>query len=180
MNRELIFAGFGGQGVMSMGMALAYAAMFEGKHVSWLPSYGPEQRGGTANCMVVISDEPVASPLITDAGYAVVMNGPSLRKFAPHVKRDGILFINSSLVDAVPERDDIKVVQVPAVELAREVGDDRVANMVMLGAVVAATGVVRLEMVNAALRKILPHRRRHLIEVNEKALERGAAFAKAG
>lgn len=180
MTRELIFAGFGGQGVMSMGMALAYAAMFEGKHVSWLPSYGPEQRGGTANCMVIISDEPVASPLITDADYTVAMNAPSLRKFAPHVKSGGTLFINSSLVDTVPERHDIKVVQVPALELAKEVGDDRVANMVMLGAVVAATGVARLETAKAALEKILPARRRHLIEVNQRALERGAAFTRAG
>ncbi len=174
---EMIFAGFGGQGVLSMGLAVAYAAMFEGKHVAWLPAYGPEQRGGTANCMVVVSDDEVGSPLVTDPDVAVVMNGPSLEKFGPHVKPGGMLFINSSLIAEDAGRDDVRVIRVPTLEPAEALGEGRVANMVMLGAVIEASGVVGLAAAEAALEKVLPARRRHLIEVNRAALAKGAELA---
>lgn len=174
MTEEMLFAGFGGQGVLSMGQVVAYAAMFEGRHVSWLPAYGPEQRGGTANCMVVVSDEEIGSPLVTDPDVAVVMNLPSLEKFAPHVKPGGTLFVNASLVPGKVDRDDITVFRIPTLEAAEALGDGRVANMIMLGAVIAVTGVVSREAAAAALEKVLPARRRHLMELNKAALAKGA------
>lgn len=174
---ETIFAGFGGQGVMSMGMVLAHAAMEEGKQVSWLPSYGPEQRGGTANCMVVVSDRPIGSPLVTDPDVAVVMNQPSLAKFGPAVRAGGLLFVNASMVEGVPAHPGVETIAVDSLGLAGEVGDPRVANMVMLGAVVGLTGVVSLSAAVAALERVLPERRHHLLETNAAALARGAAFA---
>ena len=128
MTHEFIMAGFGGQGVMLMGQLMSYAGMFDGKHVSWMPSYGPEMRGGTANCSVVVSDQPVASPVVTEPTCAVVMNAPSLDKFAPTVVPGGCLLINSSLVTADPGRDDVKVFKVPANEIANELGNSRAAN----------------------------------------------------
>lgn len=174
---ETIFAGFGGQGVMSMGMVLAHAAMEEGRQVSWLPSYGPEQRGGTANCMVVISDRPIGSPLVTDPDVAVVMNRPSLARFAPAVRAGGLLFVNASMIEEVPAYPGVGTVPVDSLRLAEEAGDPRVANMVMLGAVVGLTAVVSLSAAIAALGQVLPERRHHLLEANAAALARGAAFA---
>lgn len=173
---EFIFAGFGGQGVMSMGMAVAYAAMYEGKQVSWLPSYGPEQRGGTANCMVVVSDRPVGSPLVTDPDCTVAMTLPSLEKFGSAVKPGGTLFINRSLVSVGADREDVSVFALDVLQLAKDMGDSRVANMIMLGAVVATTGVVSLEAVAAALARVLPGRYHHLLELNRAALARGATL----
>ncbi len=180
MLTELIFAGFGGQGVMSMGMVLAHAAMEEGKQVSWLPSYGPEQRGGTANCMVVISDRPVGSPLVTEPDVAVVMNTPSLMKFGPAVRPGGCLFTNESLVGEELPRRDIETVPVDTLRLSRAVGDPRVANMVMLGAVIGRTEVVSLAAAAAALPRVLPERHSHLIDLNRAALSHGAAVVMAG
>jgi len=175
VNERIICAGFGGQGVMSMGQLLAYAGMIEGKNVSWLPSYGPEMRGGTANCNVTVSDTPIGSPIINhNATAAIVMNLPSLIKFEKELEKDGILLINSSLIEKKAERDDVKAYYVPANEIAVEIGNGKVANMVMLGAYIELTKVVKVETVIEALKKVFGPSKAHLIPLNEKALERGA------
>ena len=177
MLHEVIMAGFGGQGVMAMGSLLAYAGMLDGKEVSWLPSYGPEMRGGTANCHVVISDEPVACPLVTEPTAAIILNRPSLDRFEGSVRPGGILIYNSSLIDRAPVRQDLRVLAVPANELAEELGSARVANMVCLGAFLALTGAVSEEAVLQSLRKALPVHRHDLIPLNEAALRRGREIA---
>lgn len=174
MTHELILAGFGGQGVMLMGQILAYAGMLEGKNVSWMPSYGPEMRGGTANCTVVVSDAPVGSPLVTQPSIVVAMNLPSLDKFEGTIKAGGVLLYNSSLIERKVERDDITVLPVPANELANDLGSGRIANMVMLGALLAEKEVVSMEAVMKALRKALPAHRHDLLPLNEQALKCGA------
>ncbi len=174
---DIIMAGFGGQGVMSMGTLLTYAGMIEGKNVSWIPSYGPEMRGGTANCSVVISDSPIASPLVTKPTAVIAMNLPSLDKFESWLEPGGVLIINSSMVNRKAQRDDIIVVEVPANEVAQELGSSRIANMVALGAYVTATGAVKAESVLDSLKEALPAHRHNLIPLNKEALERGGAFA---
>ncbi len=173
MAQEIIMAGFGGQGIMLMGMLLSYAGMKEGKYVSWMPSYGPEMRGGTANCSVVVSDLPVASPVVTEPTTLVAMNRPSLEKFGPAVVQGGVIIINSSLVEKGSGRSDVRDLLVPANEIANELGNSRVANMVTLGTLVAATGCVSLEAVVDSLKKVLPEHRHDLIPVNKRALEKG-------
>lgn len=174
---ELIFAGFGGQGVMSMGMMFAYAGMLEEKNVSWIPSYGPEMRGGTANCAVVVTADEIGSPLVTDPDVVVAMNLPSMLKFEPKLKKGGLLIYNSSLIEREEGREDITVVGIPANEIATELGNSRVANMVVMGALLAKTGVAKPESIKAALRKVLPAHRHDLLPVNEQAMERGAEYA---
>ncbi|MCX7828058.1 MAG: 2-oxoacid:acceptor oxidoreductase family protein [Thermanaerothrix sp.] len=179
MNTRMIFAGFGGQGVMLMGQIISLAGMFEGKHVTWMPSYGPEMRGGTANCTVVISDEPVASPVTNDAEVVVAMNIPSLTKFEPAVTPKGHLLINQSVIDREPQRKDIVSVKVPCNEIADQLGNLKVANMVMLGAVAGATGVVSMDSIVKALeKKLSAGGKASLIEVNKNAIERGYQMAK--
>ncbi|AFG34492.1 2-oxoacid:acceptor oxidoreductase family protein [Fervidobacterium pennivorans subsp. shakshaketiis] len=179
MTTRMIFAGFGGQGVMLMGQIISLAGMLQGKNVTWMPSYGPEMRGGTANCTVVISDEPVASPVTTKAEIIVAMNIPSLLKFEPAVTENGYLFINQSVVDREPTRKDIHVVKVPCNEIADELGNLKVANMVMLGAVVGATNVVDVDNVFKALEKKLAGGKATLIEVNKQAILKGIEIAKS-
>jgi 2-oxoglutarate ferredoxin oxidoreductase subunit gamma len=179
MLHEVIMAGFGGQGMMLAGQLLAYAGMLEGKHVSWYPSYGPEMRGGTANCTVVVADEPVASPVVSRASAIVAMNRPSLEHFEGMLAPGGVLVYNSTLIEQGPKRADVRTIAVPANALAEELGDKRVANMVVLGALLAATGAVKAESVVASLKKTLPERRQNLIPLNEKALAQGAAAAGA-
>lgn len=174
MEERLAIAGFGGQGVMAMGQLLTYAGMIEEKHVSWLPSYGPEMRGGTANCSVVISTEAVGSPVVVSASTAIVMNKPSLDKFEPIVVKGGKLFINSSLIDRKSSRDDISVYYVPANEIAEKLGNMRVANMVMLGAYIEATKIVKMESVLEAFTKVFGEKKAKLIPINKEALEKGA------
>jgi 2-oxoglutarate ferredoxin oxidoreductase subunit gamma len=178
MLHEIVIAGFGGQGVMSMGQLITYAAMHEGKHVSWLPSYGPEQRGGTANCAVMVSDQEIGSPLIENPTVAIVLNKPSFDKFEPRVVSGGVLIVNSSLIENKSTRTDIKVIEIPAIELASEIGEPRVSNSVILGAFVAASGAVTIDSVVEGLRNVLPERRHNLIPANKVALEKGAEFAK--
>ncbi|SKC35656.1 2-oxoacid:acceptor oxidoreductase family protein [Maledivibacter halophilus] len=179
-NERIICAGFGGQGVMSMGQLLSYAGMIEGKHVSWLPSYGPEMRGGTANCNVTVSDTPIGSPIIAkNATAAVVMNLPSLIKFESELQKDGIMLINSSLIEKKPERDDIKTYYIPANEIAGEVGNGKVANMVMLGAYLEITNVVKFETILEAFKKVFGPSKEHLIPLNQEALKKGAEAVKA-
>jgi len=179
MTTRMIFAGFGGQGVMLMGQIISLAGMLQGKNVTWMPSYGPEMRGGTANCTVVISDEPVASPVTSSAEVIVAMNIPSLLKFEPAVTENGYLFINQSVVDREPTRKDIHVVKVPCNEIADELGNLKVANMVMLGTVVGATNVVDVDSVFKALEKKLAGGKATLIEINKQAILKGIEIAKS-
>lgn len=173
MTHEIIMAGFGGQGVMLMGQLMTYAGMLENKQVSWIPSYGPEMRGGTANCSVIISDEKVGAPIVTEPDLVVAMNLPSLDKFEPTIKPGGTLIINSSLIDRDAKRSDIKVYKVPANDIANEMGNAKVANMVALGAVVAATGAVSADGVKKAFAKMFAKKPK-LFDINEKAIKRGA------
>ena len=173
MYHGLIIAGFGGQGIMLMGQILAEAGMLEGKHVTWLPSYGPEMRGGTANCTVVISDEPVASPVIDIPTEIIVMNIPSLLKFEPYLKTEGNLFMNTSVIDREPKRKDIKIIKVPANDIADKLGNLKVANMVMLGAYIATTKVVDKETVFEALKRKLKGKKENLLDINKRAILEG-------
>ena len=175
MLERAIFAGFGGQGVMSMGKLLTYAGMVEGKEVSWLPSYGPEMRGGTANCSVIVSDAPIGSPVITnDATCLVAMNLPSLVKFEQDVEAGGVIFVNSSLIEQKVGRDDVHAYYVPANQIANELGNLKVANMVMLGAYLKAIHPVKDESIIETFHKLFTGAKEKLIPMNEKALQRGA------
>lgn len=176
---DTIIAGFGGQGVMLMGNLLAYAAMEAGRFLTYMPVYGVEMRGGTANCTVAISDRQVGSPIIHEPISAVVMNNPSAEKFGPKVKKKGLLLVNSSLVEEqyVKARTS-RIVRVPSLELATEAGNPRLANMVMLGALVQLSGVVRVEQVVKSLPSALDPRYHGMIPANSAALRKGAEFAK--
>jgi 2-oxoglutarate ferredoxin oxidoreductase subunit gamma len=172
---RVICAGFGGQGVMSMGQLLTYAGMLEGKEVSWLPSYGPEMRGGTANCAVTVSDNPVGSPLITgDATCAIVMNLPSLEKFEQEVKPGGKILVNSSLIEKKVERNDVEVHYIPANDIAAELGNPKVANMIMLGAYLKADSTVEIDSVLEAFKKVFGPSKEKFVPLNKAALEKGA------
>ncbi len=174
MMLEFIFAGFGGQGVMLMGQLFAYSGMYEGKNVTYFPSYGPEMRGGTANCSVVVSDETVASPVISEPSVVVAMNRPSMEKFEKTIKPGGTLFYNSSLIDIKPTRTDIKVIPIPANDIAIELGNIRVANMVVTGAILKSTGVVNMETLMKVLQeKVLTGKKKELVTINRNALEKG-------
>ncbi len=172
MQSDVIMAGFGGQGILLIGKMLAYAGMHEGKEVSWLPSYGPEMRGGTANCTVVISDKPVGSPVIRSPRAVVAMNLPSLEKFEPDVRSGGLLLINTSLIDRGATRDDLTVIEVPANEIATELGNPRGANMVALGAYLGATDAVSLDQVIEVVRETFAAKPA-VIDVNIEALKKG-------
>lgn len=178
MNIEIIMAGFGGQGVMSMGQVVCYAALEEGKEVLWLPSYGPEMRGGTANCTVIVSDEPVGSPIVTKPDAVIIMNKPSLDKFEPMVKPGGLVLINSSLCDKDAARKDVRVFKIPATDLASELGNIRIANMVALGAFLALEPIVKIDSIVEALQEHLPEHQKKHVPLNHKALELGAAKAR--
>lgn len=173
MTNTFIFAGFGGQGMLLIGKFLAMACMLDGKHVSWLPSYGPEMRGGTANCSVIVSDEPVASPLVDQADVVVAMNRPSLDKFEHSVKPGGVLVINSSLIDRKAERDDIQVVYCDANRIAEEVGNPKGANVAILGALLAKAPVVDDDKMSEAIRIELGERKAKFLPGNMKALQAG-------
>jgi 2-oxoglutarate ferredoxin oxidoreductase subunit gamma len=170
---EIIIAGFGGQGVLLMGRLIAQAGMLEGKHVAWMPSYGPEMRGGTANCTVIVSSEEVASPVVPNPITLIAMNQPSLDKFEPMVVKDGIIVVNQSLVSRDISRDDIQVVKVPANDIANELGNLRVANMVALGTYIAKSKSVKMETIFDALEQILDKRQEKIIALNKEALKRG-------
>lgn len=178
MKKEIIISGFGGQGVMSIGKNLVEAGMAEGLEVTWAPSYGPEMRGGTANCHVVLSDKPVGSPLFTYPTELIAMNAPSLDKFAPMVKKDGLVFVNSSVISAKVERPDLKAVYVPCAEIAYKVGNPKVGNMVMLGAYVAATGALKPDTIREMIREMFTGRKAKLQDLNFKALDEGMACVK--
>lgn len=173
---RIILAGFGGQGILFLGKVLAEVGMRNGKHVSWLPSYGPEMRGGTANCTVILSEHSIASPLVTVPDTVIAMNRPSVSKFNLRIKAGGMLMYNSSLIERQEFRDDIRLVEVPASEIAEELGNPRVANLVMAGAYAKFSKLISFETMAENLPKITPKAKKELIDTNLKALERGYQF----
>jgi len=177
MQTEIIIAGFGGQGVLFAGQVLAYAALDEGKMVTWIPSYGPEMRGGTANCTVIVSDEEIGSPLVRNPRAAIVLNLPSLDKYEPLVRPGGVLIANASLINRGPQRAAITNVFIPANELAEELGNKRLLNMVALGALLSQMPVLTIKAIEQALSNHLPERHKKLLPANYKALQMGAEFA---
>ena len=178
MQAEIIFAGFGGQGVLFAGQILAFAGMDSGKEVTWMPSYGPEMRGGTANCTVIIADEEIGSPMVRFPQAAVIMNLPSLDKYEKLIAPNGVAIINSSLVNRGLVRSDLTAVLVPANEIAETIGNRRLTNVVMLGALLQKLPVLPLEAIEQALDTHLPERHRKLLPSNIQALRQGAAFAR--
>ena len=173
METSIIIAGFGGQGVLFAGQLLAYAAMDSGRSVTWIPSYGPEMRGGTANCTVIISEEPIGAPIVSRPDIAVVLNQPSYDKYEPLVKAGGLLVVNSSLVTAVSNREDIETTYVPANAIAEELGTVKMLNVVALGALLAKRPLLSLEIMEQALTDHLPAKRAYLLESNLAVLQSG-------
>ena len=180
MTKESIFAGFGGQGVLMMGYAAAVSAMKDGKHVTYIPSYGAEVRGGTANCTVIISDKEIYSPVSSRPDYIVVMNKPSLLKYEPVLKKGGTLFINSSLIDTTPARTDIDIIKIPANDMVRDLGNDKVLNMIMIGAFIGKTKVISMDSVFIGLNEIFAGKKSSIIELNRKGIEMGAKYISEG
>jgi 2-oxoglutarate ferredoxin oxidoreductase subunit gamma len=178
MQTEIMIAGFGGQGVLFAGQVLAYAAMDNGKEVTWIPSYGPEMRGGTANCTVIISDEEIGSPLVRNPRGVIAMNLPSLDKYEPMLIEGGSLIVNSSLVNRSIERDDVQYVLIPANEIAESLGDKRMTNIVMVGALLAKIPVLSIEAIEKALEDHLPERHKKLLPLNFQALRAGDEFVR--
>ena len=177
MQTEIILAGFGGQGILFAGQLLAYAAMDAGKEVTWIPSYGPEMRGGTANCTVIIADDEIGSPTVLYPQAVLAFNLPSLEKYEPLVIPQGVLVANASLINRDFERNDIKTVMIPAYSIAEALGNHRMTNMVMLGALLEKLPVLEIEMVERSLAAHLPDRHRHLLDMNYQALHEGAKYA---
>ena len=180
MQTEILIAGFGGQGVLFAGQVLAYAAMDAGNEVTWIPSYGPEMRGGTANCTVIIADEEIGSPLVRNPKGVIALNLPSLDKYEPLVVPRGTLIVNASLVNRSVTREDIHSVAVPANEMAEALGDKRLANIIMVGALLEHLPILSIQAIEKALEDHLPERHKKLLPLNFKALEAGAQFATEG
>ncbi|MEA4888481.1 MAG: 2-oxoacid:acceptor oxidoreductase family protein [Clostridiaceae bacterium] len=174
---SVIMAGFGGQGILSAGKFVAHAAMLEGREVSWLPSYGPEMRGGTANCCVVVSDEPIGSPVVNDADVLIALNGPSLEKFADQVKPGGLIIVDSTLVHAVPARRDIRFIPIPASAMASDAGNMTFAAIILLGCLSSDTKSFSRDSFENALKETLPVRHHHFIPQEMTVFDQGAGFA---
>ena len=177
MYQGIIMSGFGGQGIVSGGIMLAYAGMIDGKNVTFFPAYGAEMRGGTANCSVVVSTDPVASPIVGTPDSILIMNEPSLPRFEPALKKGGFLFLNTSLVASKPTRKDITVIEIPANDIAEELGNIKCANMVMLGAYAKKTGAVKIDTLKDSIKKVYVRASDKMVEVNKKAIDKGAAIA---
>ena len=175
---EIIFAGFGGQGILSMGQIISYAAMIENKEISWMPSYGPEMRGGTANCIVIVSPSRISSPIVSRFDSALILNQPSLEKFEHEVKPGGLLIYEESTIINPPKRTDLEILSIPANEEAQKLGKKQIANMILVGAFLARRPIVKIENIIKALTKVLPERHHHLIPLNKQALELGQKIAK--
>ncbi|MEZ4519035.1 MAG: 2-oxoacid:acceptor oxidoreductase family protein [Chloroflexota bacterium] len=173
METSIVIAGFGGQGVLFAGQLLAYAGMDAGKHVTWIPSYGPEMRGGTAHCVVIISDDPIGAPVVAQPDIAIALNQPSFEKYLPLVKSGGLLVVNSSLVEPANERPDIDIVMVPANAIAEEWGTVKMLNMAVVGAMLAGRPVLSMETIEKALRDHIGSKREHLIDENLAVLHHG-------
>lgn len=176
MQTEIIIAGFGGQGVLFAGQLLAYAAMDEGLEVTWIPSYGPEMRGGTANCTVIISDQEIGSPMVQHPQAVIVMNRPSLDKYEASVREGGLLVVNSSMVDRSVQRAGVNAVEIPANEVAEKIGDKRLTNMVLVGCLLANLPVLPQEAIFKALQDHISARRKEMIPTNIEAIRQGAAY----
>lgn len=176
MTREIIIAGFGGQGVMSMGKTLIEAGMEEGLEVSWVPSYGPEMRGGTANCSVVLSSLPVGSPVVNRPNELIAMNGPSLKRFEPLCRPDALVLVNSSQALEKVSRSDLRAYYIPSMEEAGRLGNFKVANMVMLGAYIRATRALCVDTIEKMLARVFTGAKAHLVELNIRALQAGAGY----
>ena len=173
MTNEFLLAGFGGQGILFAGKLLAYVGLYAGKEVSWLPSYGPEMRGGTCNCSVTVSDDPIGSPLILEPSELMVMNTPSFDKFIGTVKAGGMAFIDSTLVDGKTDRTDIKCFWIPATGLANENGLKGMANIILTGKILKETGLDDMAVIEKALQKVIPPKKANLLDANLKALQLG-------
>ena len=172
-HHEIVIAGFGGQGLLFIGKVLAYAGLVEKRQLSWLPSYGPEMRGGTANCNVIISDEPVGSPIVDNPDVLIVMNLPSLDKYENAAEKGAKIFVDSTLISRKVERDDVDVYYIPATRMAQELGVPTLANMIILGKVIREAGVVSFDGMEDALKKVVSARKANLIDVNLKAIKAG-------
>jgi 2-oxoglutarate ferredoxin oxidoreductase subunit gamma len=179
MNEEIIMAGFGGQGILSMGSILAYSGILENREVSWMPSYGPEMRGGTANVIVILSSERISSPIINTFDSAILLNQQSLDKFEKTVKQGGLLLYDTNGITRHPERTDIKIYQVEAAAEAAKMASSRTFNMIVLGAFLKIKPLVKLENIVTGLKKALPERHHHLIPLNEEAIKRGMEIVKS-
>ena len=177
MTTQILIAGFGGQGVLFTGKFLAYAGLLEGRELSWLPSYGPEMRGGTANCSVCIDDEPIGCPLVLEPETLVVLNAPSYDKFVGSVQPGGKIFIDSALINAKCDRADITAYYIPCTQMAKDEGLDGLANIIMLGKVLRETGFTTFEVLCEAMKKCVPAKKAHLVEANLKALKLGFDYA---
>ena len=177
MQSEIIISGFGGQGALFAGQLLAYTALENDLNVTWFPSYGPEMRGGTAHCTVIISDQEIGSPVVKNPSGVIVMNIPSLEKYEALVKSGGTLVVNTSLVDRNPSREDIDIILVPANEIAEELGELRLANLVLLGALMEKQSILSIQQIGEALKHHIPEHRRNLLEANLGALAQGARLA---
>ena len=173
MTTNILLAGFGGQGILFAGKFLAYKGLTEGRELSWLPSYGPEMRGGTANCSVILSDEPIGSPIVSAPDVLVAMNLPSLDKYESTVVSGGSIFVDSTLIERKVKRDDVKVFYVPSTSLAQQIGAPTLANMIMVGKVIKETGAVSYDNLEAALKKVVSERHQDLFDINLKAINTG-------
>lgn len=173
MKTEILLAGFGGQGLLFAGKFIAYKGLIEGRNLSWLPSYGPEMRGGTANCSVILSDEAVGSPIVSAPNVLVAMNLPSLDKFENSVLSGGTIFVDSSLIDRKVERDDVKVFYIPATKLASDIGAPTLANMIITGKLIRETKAVSFDNLDDALHKVVSAKHQNLFDLNKKAIECG-------
>ena len=173
MTKEILIAGFGGQGVLFAGKFLAHTGLHEGKQLSWLPSYGPEMRGGTANCSVILSDEPVGSPIVTQPDILVAMNLPSLDKYENDVVSGGVIIVDSSLIERKIKRDDVSAFYIPATSMAKEINAPTLANMIIVGKLIKETQVVSYSGIDASLKSIVSARHQDLLEVNKKAIDCG-------
>jgi len=177
-SHEILFAGFGGQGILSMGQIIAYAAMIENKEVSWMPSYGPEMRGGTANCITIVSTSRISSSIVSTFDSAIILNQPSLDKFEQSIKCGGLIIYELSGIINKPSRSDIEIFGINAVEEAQKLNKKQVANMIIVGAFLEIKPIVEIENIVKALKKVLPERHHHTIPLNEQALLRGKQLAK--
>lgn len=173
MTKQILIAGFGGQGILFSGKFLAYEGLLDNKEVSWLPSYGPEMRGGTANCSIIISDTQVGSPIVDKPDILIAMNGPSLDKYVNEVVPGGEIYVESSLIDKKVERDDVKVYYIPATELAAKNDLAGLANMIILGKMIKHSEIMPYENIAMTVEKVVPAKKQHLVDANKKALEIG-------
>lgn len=176
VEHKILIAGFGGQGVLFFGKLFAYSGMIENREVAWFPSYGAEVRGGTANCTVIISDEMIGSPIVRNPEILVIMNEASLNKFQPRLKKNGLLMFDSSLIKGHELRSDVSIIKVPASEIAASIGNTKYANMVMLSALLAETGMIKEESVVSALEELTPHTRKKALDANKEAIIKGRNY----